>query len=272
MSSDHVKVRFFGWARNVVKTQFPKFSADVHIIKEAKVPKIVTRYLKIDPHGARNFFILWMAVDSYGRHYVEKEWPDYDDWAVTSENSKKYDGDVGPAQQKLGYGITEYKKLILKMEGAKWDGDEWDYTEHRDLAERFVDPRSGAQEALALKAGSASLIDRFYEEQTDKDGRIVGPAMDLRAASGQHEDEGLQAVTDLLDYDEMQEITPHVNEPRLYIVDSCSNLIWAMTNYTGQDGQKAACKDPLDCLRGLCLADLEHIDDKSEACTAALST
>lgn len=273
MPTDQIKTRFYGWARNVVKTQFPKFSPDVHVIPEHKVPSAVTRYMKVDPHGKRNFFIAWCAVDAHGRHYFEREWPDYDDWAVTSEHPNRYDGDPGPAQQKLGHGIVEYKRLILEAEGARWDASakRWDYTDHRSPHLRFIDPRSGAEDAKAMRAGSASLIDRFYEEQTDKDGNVTGPSMDFRPASGQHEDEGLQAITNLLDYDDMAPLTPLINEPRAYVTENCANIIWALTHYTGQDGQKAACKDPLDCVRGLATADLDHVPEDGPRCTNAMT-
>ena len=69
----------------------------------------------------------------------------------------------------------------------------------------------------------------------------------------------MAAINSLLDYDRGEPVTALVNEPHLFVSRSCQNVIWAMQNYTGHDGEKAACKDPIDCLRYMATADLQHM-------------
>ena len=252
--------RFYGYARNTIRTTFPKFGAH-NIIDERLVPqKDVSRYLILDPAGARNFFLIWVAVDNAGRHFVYREWPDmprHGEWALPSEDSRKWDGAPGPAQPALGHGVKEYKRLILEEEGNRWTGTAWD-EKGEWIDTRYIDPRSGSAQSVAEDSGGTSLIDRFADEQTDAKGVVDGPALYFLPAPGLREEEGLGAINSLLDFDRTAPITALVNEPKLYVSRRCANVIWAMQNYTQHDGEKAACKDPIDCLRYMATADLQH--------------
>jgi hypothetical protein len=95
-------------------------------------------------------------------------------------------------------------------------------------------------------------------------GILEGPALDFHAAAGLREDEGIRVIQDLLSYDRKRPITALVNEPKLYVTSNCANTIWALKNYTGHDGEKAACKDPVDCLRYMATAKLEYLDPARE--------
>jgi hypothetical protein len=271
--------RFFGYCEKTTRVRFSKFG-DHNIIPHAKMMEIirslpggVTRYQVIDPAGARNMYMIWVAVDERKRHFIYREWPDkarYGDWAVASEDAGKWDGDMGPAQANpLGHSILSYKRLILAEEGNKQQADgSWKLC-GEEIYERYTDPRSGAARAITDRDGGQSLIDRFAEEHEDRDGVLIGPPLYFRPAPGLPERvgidgdrEGEQGINDLLDYDEEQPITPFVNEPALYISDACGNLIWALKNYTGNDGAKAACKDPIDCTRYMATAKLEHLTEE----------
>jgi len=266
--------RFYGFARRLSRVLLPKFGAN-HIVPHAELMgrisgARVSRFQIMDPAGARNMFMLWVAVDSEGRHFVYREWPDVPscgEWAVASEDPRRWDGDAGPAQPTLGYGVLEYKGMILRLEGNVWDKGGWEMS-GEVIDERYVDPRSGAAQSIAERDGGSSLIDRFADEQVDREGKVTGPALDLRAAPGLPENEGIhgnqegvQGINDLLSFDESEPVVALLNEPRLFVSDACENLIWAMQNYTGNDGAKAACKDPMDCLRYLATADLEYLEN-----------
>lgn len=260
-SVELVERRFYGLARNTTRTLLPRFSA-VHIVEPEAIPTDrVSNFHVLDPAGVRNIFQLWVSVDEHGRHFVRDEWPDVPalgEWAVPSESPNKWDGDSGPAQATVGYGVEEYKKLILEREGNKLEADGWRMC-GLAIEERIVDPRSGATESIAERDGGSSLIDRFEEEQKDRSGKIVlGPSIELVAAPGKREAEGIEAINDLLAYDPSRPVTAFINEPKLFVSSKCQNLIWAMQNYTGHDGEKAACKDPVDCLRYVALAELEY--------------
>jgi hypothetical protein len=248
--------RAYGYARNVIRAVFPKFG-EANIIDVEKVPKNVTRYQYADPAGARNMFMIWVAVDPYGRHYVYREWPNldrYGAWAEPAEDDKHWDGMAGPAQNNLGYGVTDYKQLIWELEGNKWgvapnaSAPGWQWC-GEVVETRKMDPRSGKAQTVAEHSGGASLMDRFLELQVDRSGNEIGPPMDFLPAPGLHENEGFQAINDLLAWNDREPLTPLLNEPKLYVTRNCGNVIWALRNYTGHDGAKAACKDPIDLLR-----------------------
>lgn len=266
MSTEILERRFYGYARNSVRTLLPLFGA-VHIIPPERVPAKLTRYHVIDPAGVRNIFMLWIGVDEHGRYFIHDEWPDVNtmgEWAVQSEDSNHWDGDPGPAQPTIGLSVVGYKKLILEREkgsaGVAPAGLGVSPNPIR-IEERLIDSRSGRAEAIADDEGATTLIDRFEEVQTDKDGRVIGPSLEFVPAAGVHEREGIEAINNLLSYDPGQSVTAFINEPKLFISERCANLIWAMQNYTGHDGEKAACKDPIDCLRYAALAELEYVPE-----------
>lgn len=262
--------RAYGWTRKSSRTVFPLFSA-VHVVPEAEMTAklatlALTRYQIIDPAGARQFFMIWFAVDRHGRHFIYREWPDlpsYGEWALPSDDPNKWDGKQGPAQEKTVSGVVAYKRIILMAEGWRQGEDGWDETDAEEIFERYVDPRSGATEAMASEAGESSVIDRFREEQKDEQGNVTGPAMELTPAiSGRTEEDGLTQIDELLAYNPREPITALVNEPKLFISSACENTIWAMSNYTAHDGAKAACKDPVDCMRYLALKKCIYVDMK----------
>ena len=268
-----IEKRFYGYARNTLKAAFPKFGA-VHIVAPEKVPRErVTRRLYADPAGARNMFMIWVATDEFERRFVYRDWPDlehFGEWAVAAEDANKWDGAPGPAQPTLGYGIIDYKRIILEAEGNKLGTDgTWEMC-GEEIFERRMDPRSGAAQSMNEREGGTSIMDLMLEEQHSvaseqsgsgrTDGKPIGPSLDFAAALGISIEQGLICINDLLAYNQEEEVCPILNEPKLYISSACQNLVWALQNYTGHDGEKAACKDPIDCLRYMATDDCEYID------------
>ena len=70
---------------------------------------------------------------------------------------------------------------------------------------------------------------------------------------------GLQLINGLLSYDEKKPLSA-LNAPKLYISERCQNLIYSMQEYTAKGGKDEATKDPIDCLRYLCVSACEFID------------
>jgi hypothetical protein len=48
------------------------------------------------------------------------------------------------------------------------------------------------------------------------------------------------------------------NEPQLYVLEICPNVIYSLKNWTGKDGTHGACKDPVDVLRGMFLSQVGY--------------
>jgi hypothetical protein len=67
-------------------------------------------------------------------------------------------------------------------------------------------------------------------------------------------------INDRLFYDAKRAID-HTNQPRMYVVETCPNVRYALKEWTGKDGQHGACKDPIDCVRMLVLGGSEYVDE-----------
>ena len=238
-SRDEILARAYGIPTKSVSSAFPGFNKEVNVVKHEELPFIkdanyaVTRYMAVDPAGSKNWFMLWVAIDASGTWWVYREWPDYDEWALPSSTAE---GKPGPAQRGTKKGIQDYAELIRQMEGKE------------PIYERLIDPRLGAAEKQTLEGASTIIGD------LDK--------MDLTfiPAPGVHIDDGLQLINNLLSYDEEKPVSS-LNAPKLYVSDRCSNFIHAMQEYTAKGGKDEATKDPIDCLRYMCVAKCEYYDE-----------
>ncbi len=238
-TSNEVKIRAYGWAENTAGSQFPSFT-DQNIVEQDKIPKEVTNFMCVDPAGARNWFMIWLRVAKDGNMYVYREWPDVSngEWALPSE---KADGKMGSGQKNgAGRGLDDYKQLIKDLEGDEV------------IAERYIDPRAGATQAVSAEGGT-SLIELLDQ------GAVP---MYFAPAAGLHIEQGVAIINDLLFYNSNEPISP-INQPKLFVSDECRNLIYSMREWTNQDGEKGACKDPIDCLRYIAVMEPTYEGDNT---------
>lgn len=239
-----ILTRAYGWASDVIGKAFARFRPDVHCIEASAVPPGGTLYMVCDPAGARNWFCLWLLVYEDGKRIVVREFPDfssYGEWVLPGE---KADGKPGPAQTlEAGRSIREYRTLFRQIE------DELGYGEP---VMRLIDPKAGGSPALS-EAGGTTLIDLLGESDDATD-----EPMAFLPAPGVPVDQRTSAINSALSYDATQPLTP-LNEPELYVVKDCANLIYALSEHTGRDGQKGATKDPIDCLGMLLVSGLAHV-------------
>lgn len=238
-TSNEVKIRAYGWAENTAGSQFPSFT-DQNIVEPDKIPKEGTNFMCVDPAGARNWFMIWLRVAKDGNMYVYREWPDVSngEWALPSE---KADGKMGSGQKNgAGRGLDDYKQLIKDLEGDEV------------IAERYIDPRAGATQAVSAEGGT-SLIELLDQ------GAIP---MYFAPAAGLHIEQGVAIINDLLFYNSNEPISP-INQPKLFVSDECRNLIYSMREWTNQDGEKGACKDPIDCLRYIAVMEPTYEGDNT---------
>ena len=238
-TSNEVKIRAYGWAENTAGSQFPSFT-DQNIVEKDKIPKEGTNFMCVDPAGARNWFMIWLRVAKDGNMYVYREWPDVSngEWALPSE---KADGKIGSGQKNgAGRGLDDYKQLIKDLEGDEV------------IAERYIDPRAGATQAVSAEGGT-SLIELLDQ------GAVP---MYFAPAAGLHIEQGVAIINDLLFYNSNEPISP-INQPKLFVSDECRNLIYSMREWTNQDGEKGACKDPIDCLRYIAVMEPTYEGDNT---------
>lgn len=232
---NEILVRAYGVATKSHHTKFPKFNKAINVIKPEQVPtRGITRYHIIDPAGAKNWFMCWIAVDSSNTYYVYREWPGVDvgDWAEW-KGGKWVPGDGAKGQ---GFGIRDYVDLIREMEGEE------------EIFERLIDPRLGSAKYQGAD-GSSSIIEDLSDH-----GMVVIPAPGLDI------DDGLQALIGKMAWDTTKEMDS-VNRPHFYVTEDCENIIQGLSEYTGDGGLKEAWKDVVDVLRYAAIAGIDHVDE-----------
>jgi hypothetical protein len=226
-----IERRLYGYCRDAVGTVFGKFSTRHMLAPDWKPdPKQHTAWQVMDPAARRNPFILWGVVDAQDRLYVTHEWPDrptYGEWAITSDDPKLFDGQHGPATVSVQWGVPKFVALFAEQE------------KEIPVTFRYIDPRFGNAEQSTTEAGGSTLRERY-----------AAAGVFFEPAPGKAIDLGEREIIDLFDYND----AIVGQEPALYIHPRCQQLIDALRNYTGRDGEKGAQKDPIDCLRYIALA------------------
>jgi len=268
-----IKVKAYGEPSKPVANAFPKFSnAQVIDSEKFEAVKRATWYHIVDPCSGRNFFMIWLAVLPDRRMLIAREWPQLGDyipgvgdpgpWAKPSGN--KHDGDRGPAQDSFGWGFIRYAEEIRRIElelGQRWggrqraaggSGEGWAPIE---IAERIMDSRYASNPTL--NRGASTTVLEEFAELTDDDGADCG--LDFIPGPGHTIEKGLHAINAALDWDD-DKPPGRENQPRLYVHEDCDATRFALGEWTGKDGQKGACKDPIDVIRYGILSELEFID------------
>jgi len=274
-SRAYVLERFHGKADKLVSTRFPLFTESVHTVDPKDIPATGTNVLVADPSTGRNFFMLW------GRFtpeclYIYREWPgDYDipghgipgPWALP--DGKKPDGRPGPAQDSFGFGFLQYKTELARLEGwrdyerkrpADLSEEEWirswsaENGARERLLERLMDSRFASQPKLEVDR-PVTLITDF-----EKWGVVFLPITGHGEGDNSAIREGVIEINALLRYDAEKPVD-YFNAPKLKISNRCRNLIYSLQNWTGHDGTKGACKDPIDCLRYLVQGGYAHLPE-----------
>ncbi len=219
-------------------SKFPRFSKEVNVVKHSAIPtKDVTRYHIIDPAGAKNWFMAWVAVDSSDTWWVYREWPDttYGDWARYSQGKWL----PGEAARSLGMGMRDYVDLIARLEA---DDGGVPY-------ERLIDPRLG-QARYQGENGQSSIIEDLADH-----GIICVPAPGLDI------EDGLQALQTKLAYNTKAPVDG-INRPHLFISEQCGNIIQSLIEYDATPNSDGL-KDCIDVLRYAAVDGIRYINPKS---------
>lgn len=269
-------IRLYGLAQKMTTAAFPKFDRKIHVLPDAEIAKVTgNNVLLVDPAGARNFFMLWIRFSKAGA-YVYREWPgSYDipgvgnpgPWA--ENDAKVADGRRGPAQKAFGWGLAKYKEEIARLE--KWPDlekalKEPDPAKRLKVAEWTNDgsPESVRQRFVDSRAASSPRV------ENDRPRTLLTDFDDLRLffdlTPGDPEDDGLKKINDALYFDDTKPID-FLNTPRLFVAESCQNTIYGLENYTGEGGERAACKEPIDLLRYALLLDLGYVPPERTVAT-----
>ena len=242
--------RLYGIPSKSFEGRFPKFHRETNVIPHEKLSFIkdpsvnVTRYFICDPGGSKPWVAIWAAVDSQGRIFVYREFPDstFGAWALPHvNNAGKSVGKPGPAQKPLGWGYIDYKDHFESLE----DGE--------DIFERIVDPRMGAA-TVRTKEGESNIINT-----------MSNLGFVLRAAPGVDIESGIAKINDYLSWDDTEPLSDQ-NTPKLFVSDRCENFISSMIEYSGQSREEHH-KDFVDTIRYLMVSGPEYITSASLAAT-----
>lgn len=280
----------YGVATKIAGAALPRFSMSAHVRPRSHRPKIGTWYHVVDPcTDGRNWFMIWAKVcpNPIGEPliWVAREWPQEGDWikagnvgnpgpwAVLRSTGKadgrkktassKADGERGPAQTNWGLGFREMADEIERVERELY-AQENDGAEGRIILKpdcRIMDSKAGNTESQH-HGYAETLIDTMEEYKL----HFTPAGRDSGAEAGSTKiKEGVGMINDRLFYnDEDVTLTPegyltfHSRAPSVYIEDTCTNLIFACTHWTGMDGGAGATKDPIDTLRYLVISKPIH--------------
>lgn len=272
---EEIRRRLYGVATQAMFGKFPKFSDEVHVIDPEKIPaaKSCTNYHFVDPGGGRNFFMHWWSVTKDRVSILRREWPgNYEipgvgvpgPWAETDSN--KLDGAAGPAQQDFGFGLERLKLEICRLERwTDWQNQMKMADQNQRKPARILDERYGSEEPIDRRFMDSRAASTPYQSN-DRPTTLLTDFEEMRVffepTPGFNEDEGLKKINDALDYNENLELS-FFNRPRFLVSRECVNTIFALKTYTGADGRKGACKDPIDLLRYFFLSDLDYCEPDS---------
>lgn len=253
---EFIRERFYGIAHRLKQPTFPKFNARVHVIAAETVPSAGTNYHLVDGASGRNLFMLWIRVVG-NQAYVYREFPGPHyirgvgvpgPWALP--DGKKADGRPGPAQNSFGWGYLEYKRQIAELEGwhAARQPQPGDLTE-AEWIESWRE-EAGTDEPIARRSldsrwASAPKLENDRPRTALTDFEDIG--LFFHTTPGNPIHEGKLAINALLSYDETRPMDAF-NHPHLFISNACPNLLFSLQTWSGDDGNKGACKDPIDCL------------------------
>jgi hypothetical protein len=254
---ERILMRAYGVPSKKALAQFPLFNDSVHVIPmnrwELMAKEPMTRYQFVDPCSGRNWFMLWIAIDVSGRAFIYREWPSYGhrdayipyhgdlgEWALPGKGA---DGQRGPAQVELGWGLLAYKAEIERVENGE------------TIFERWIDARYANTRVIAAET-PVTLI-----EELEEIGLEFLAAPTQQRVESEKSTNSIRLINDALFYDQDRPID-RTNQPKLYVLETCPNTIFSLKEWTNQDMQKGANKDPIDCIREFILSGVGYCDEK----------
>jgi len=287
-SVENRRMRFYGIASKSVSARFAKFSEDVHVIPDSRIPKEGMNYHLCDPARGRNMFQLWVRVTKDGKWYWYREWPgNYEIPGVgvpglwAEPDGKRPDGKKGEAQESFGFGLTKYVEEWARLEGwpEGWRARMNTFMEVARLEEEeeekptklarykmaaIEEDDSGPDQGATERIHMRFMDSRAGNDQSEENFRLItlqeryaALGIDFGLTPGDDIGTGEQLINEALDYDEEKPLMEFENEPQMFFAESLVNTVFAMCTWTGADGQKGACKDPIDLIRYAKLLGLE---------------
>lgn len=279
-SRNFVRRRGEGIAERTFGVKFANFRRSVHVVAPDRIPADGTNWHFCDPGEGKPWCNFWVRVDSAGRRWIYREWPCPNiyvpgwgfigPWATDEpdmdQEGQRADGYPGEGQSEINWGVRRYKEEFERLEsgedvralhpcpgahgGHRFRGPDAEPVPE-EIFERQMDSRARTRKLASAGEEGTSLVEICEDE-----GLFFEPA------SGKTIKDGIDLVSDWLDYDASRPLEPVTNEPGVYISEECENLIWALEHWTGEDGQKGACKDWIDLIRYAAQEDPHHVPER----------
>ena len=260
-----IKIRAYGVCSRSHNAAFPMFNKDVHVITQVQFAEILKQHPLnekshlVDPCDGRMWFMGWVCCPYFNKWIIYREFPSHGHksayiqgvgmpgpWALSGAAA---DGVKGPGQDTKGFSLERYREEIENRDR----GDK--------ILARYIDSRY-ATSPRTVSTGVTNLQEQLmdvgieFQTMVPGKGRIIG---------GENNDGSVEMINSSLFYDidtpvgKWSKKLGRLNEPQLLIVETCPNMIDALENWTGEDGQKGARKDPIDVLRGMFLSQINFI-------------
>jgi hypothetical protein len=241
------------------------FNKRAHVITQTQFREIEKQYPNadrfhlVDPCDGRMWFMGWVMCPYPNKWIIYREFPSHGHrsayiqgigmpgpWAVSGAAA---DGVKGPGQDSKGFSLERYKEEIEKRDGGE------------TILGRYIDSRY-ATSPRVISTTVTNLQEQLTEVGIDFMTMVPGKG---RIIGGENNDGSIDMINSALFYDIDTEIgkwsktLARLNEPQLQIVETCPNTIDALENWTGEDGQKGARKDPIDVVRGMFLSGINFV-------------
>ena len=231
--------------------------------------------MSCDPvaNSGRAWALQWIAVNPIGEKFIVREFPCrgefvegvgiIGDWAIQGGKNTAL-GKRGPAQEAWSYGFSDWAQQIRRIElelGAILNPET---LKPIKIEERIMDSRSGNTANIA-SGGGKTLIECMDDEGIF----FVSAGKDTpTAGSNRYVSVGEQVIKDALVYDQEQSaynaetkiMTFKGRSPKLFIADTCHNIIDAFFNYPGAQAGDSAWDDWIDGTRYILIAEPRFID------------
>jgi phage terminase large subunit-like protein len=262
-----IAIRAYGLCTRSRNAAFPMFSKRAHVITPEQLALILKEYPRaerfhlVDPCDGRMWFMIWVVCPRPDKWIIYREFPSHGHkaayiegvgmpgpWALQGE---ALDGVKGPAQDSKGFSLERYKEEIEKRDAGE------------NVLARYIDSRY-ASSPRTVATTVTNLQEQLVEVGIDFIPMVPGKG---RIIGGENNDGSVDLINSALSYDLETEIgkwsSKHarLNEPQLLVVDTCPNVIDALEYWTGEDGQKGARKDPIDCIRGMFLSAINFVGE-----------
>jgi hypothetical protein len=263
---EEISVRAYGLCSKSHSVAFTMFSQKAHVISQEQFKAIEKECLKgeryhlVDPCDGRMWFMIWVFCPRPDKWIIYKEFPSYGHknsyirgigmpgaWALSGEAA---DGVKGPGQDSKGFSLERYIEEIRYQEEGQGE-----------VLARYIDSRY-ATSPKSERERMTTLIEQLTEAGMDFLAMVAGKG---RIISYEQNDGSVDMINSALYYDVETELGKwsaklgRLNEAQLQIVDTCPNVIWSLEHWTGIDSQRGACKDPIDCIRGLFLTSVNYV-------------